>query len=411
MWLFSMVESMIRVDLNLDITTTSVATGSSGHLKNDSSGGILDRSKRYKISYTSVILAICLWGLGIASIPLDFAEQKVPPQWTLSSYDCISDVTRSGSDYCGPQWSECTKAYCFALGPALSDKRKPGSPLELDFRYLFRNKDLTQHSSPFSTGVVTVIMIRTAILRVVLLLTLSIYFADAQQLYWIHPPIPDTYRNFKDNLLIESGSKQTLRWNTTRQKTNFLALYQDGVQNSLFRITDIKGMQYDWTVDSSIYNLAKSPVFYFGLNVSNSDGSDPTYQTCHYFNITAKSVTSSKSSSIISSSTTIQPSGSSPTASSVTSTTAGLNTPIPQPPVSTISTGAIAGISVACTIIVLLAIAGIGFCFWRRKKQNKAADPEPTAHAPVVDKKEIWARAELGSVHDGNTQWPRPELE
>lgn len=74
-------------------------------------------------------------------------------------------------------------------------------------------------------------------LRVFLLFGSIIPFVDAQQLYWIYPPTADRYGYFKDNILIESGSKQTLKWNTTRQITNVLALFQHTVDKPLFQIT------------------------------------------------------------------------------------------------------------------------------------------------------------------------------
>lgn len=171
-------------------------------------------------------------------------------------------------------------------------------------------------------------------------------------------------------------------------------------------------MQYDWVVDSSIYDLTVSPVFYFGVNVSNNDGSDSAYQTCHYFNLTARSVTSLSSvipSSTASTTSTTHPSGSSPTASSASSTAPGINIPIPQPD-SSMPTGAIAGISVACTVVVFVAVAGVGFWFWRRKNQNKVEHDQATPLAPLSDNKKEWTQVELASseiMHHEST----PELE
>lgn len=54
---------------------------------------------------------------------------------------------------------------------------------------------------------------RAAILRAILLLNATLMrIVEAQHAYWVYPPLAGPTGDFKDNILMQVGSKQTLKW-------------------------------------------------------------------------------------------------------------------------------------------------------------------------------------------------------
>jgi hypothetical protein len=167
--------------------------------------------------------------------------------------------------------------------------------------------------------------------------------------------------------------------------------------------------EFVWVVDLGTLSLDGAetlPIFYLGVNASDSN-EDFQYETAHYINITTEAVTTSSSAS--SSPTT---SSSAPTSSSTSSkatststqsavgTSTSSNTPTSSPSTDTgtkksggLSTGAAAGIAVACTLIVVSFLAGLGYFYYRNRKLRRQL-AQATASVPVES--EGWMKPELG---------------
>jgi hypothetical protein len=148
------------------------------------------------------------------------------------------------------------------------------------------------------------------------------------------------------------------------------------------------------------------PIFYLGLNASDSSG-DFLYVTAHYINITTEAVTTSSSASssptISSSAPTSSSTSSKATSTSIQSAAATStisNTPTSSPSADTstkksggLSTGAAAGIAVACTLIVVSFLAGLGYFYYRNRKLRRQL-AQATASGPMESGG--WMKPELG---------------
>jgi hypothetical protein len=145
---------------------------------------------------------------------------------------------------------------------------------------------------------------------------------------------------------------------------------------------------------SLILNGANAlPIFYLGVNASDSSG-DILYETAHYINITAEAVTTSSPTTSSSAPT------SSSTSSKATSTSTSSNTPTSSPSTDTstkesggLSTGAAAGIAVACTLIVVSFLVGLGYFYYRNRKLRRQL-AQATASGPMESGG--WMKPELG---------------
>ncbi|KAL9616961.1 MAG: hypothetical protein Q9160_008231 [Pyrenula sp. 1 TL-2023] len=135
-----------------------------------------------------------------------------------------------------------------------------------------------------------------------------------------------------------------------------------------------------WTVNTN-KNLTVSPMFYFNLFFEGETGS---LTNSHYFNISAKSATttSSSTSSAISSTTTSATSTHSPTSSSVTTPTPSQP---PTPASSGLSTGAKVGIAVGVIGATLVGVL-TGWLFLGRKRRMDKTETATSvaAHPPPV---------------------------
>jgi len=153
---------------------------------------------------------------------------------------------------------------------------------------------------------------------------------------------------------------------------------------------------------SLILNGANTlPIFYLGVNASDSSG-DFLYETAHYINITAEAVTTSSpttsSSAPTSSSTSSKATSTSTQSAAGTSTSSNTPTFSPSTDTSTkesggLSTGAAAGIAVACTLIVVSFLAGLGYFYYRNRKLRRQL-AQATASGPMESGG--WMKPELG---------------
>jgi hypothetical protein len=175
--------------------------------------------------------------------------------------------------------------------------------------------------------------------------------------------------------------------------------------DNFLRYLELVGMtQFVWVVNTGSLNLT-SPgtvpgVYYLAVNASDASGG-ALFESSHYINITAAATTTSSSASA---SSTAAPSG---TPQSGTGTSGGGGNPTSSALSGTstkkrgaLSTGEVAGIAVACSLVGLGFLAGLVFLYRQNRKmrQQLAQVTAPDQHQGPVQVSE-W-KSELPAINE-----------
>ncbi|KAK1977620.1 hypothetical protein LZ30DRAFT_731329 [Colletotrichum cereale] len=186
------------------------------------------------------------------------------------------------------------------------------------------------------------------------------------------PPGSGPASNYRDNPSYRLGSQVDLEWDTDFEAIDLLLWHQAPYNGQISLYTrifsNIKSSSVPWTVSysgfPSIFDSDLSPVYYIQMYDHNAATSDII--TCHYFNITDPS-SSTTSASVTPTSTILQ------TAS--TSALSGpdpSSSPSPRPEDKGLPNGAVAGIAVGGTLVALIVASLVGWMFWKRLQKKKA---------------------------------------
>ena len=195
--------------------------------------------------------------------------------------------------------------------------------------------------------------------------------------------------------------------------------------DNCLRYSDLVGTtQFEWVVNTGSINLT-SPgtvlgVYYLAVNASDNSG-DSLIETSHYINITAAATTSSSTSvssaaatsSFSTSVSSTAATSSTPQSGTETSAGGGNHTSLAPSGTSTkkggaLSTGAIAGIAVACALVCVSFLAGLVFLYYQNKKIRRqlAQATAPNQHGGPIQlsgwRSELPAIGERGELGPGN---------
>ncbi|PSN68529.1 hypothetical protein BS50DRAFT_619382 [Corynespora cassiicola Philippines] len=226
---------------------------------------------------------------------------------------------------------------------------------------------------------------------------------------WIEPSNLRRYagddRDFSNNTQYRVGNVVTLRWYTLATYSsvwlNREFLDEPGSEPADWNITTYNtAHEHAWKVNTREFDIAESNVFFLWLYSEYETGENNTILST-YFNITKELVSSSSmtleasttalpSASVLTSSTSF--STSSPDLPSLSSIAVPTSTSSPSPD-NGLSTGAVAGISVAGTILGLSAAFAILWWFRRRRRQDTQASNVGIVHDPFKHDHSSWQSA------------------
>lgn len=240
---------------------------------------------------------------------------------------------------------------------------------------------------------------------VVSFLFLLIAHVNAQSLAWLCPGPSSKDHNSTGNPTLKLGSVRTLRWHSTLPSAK-IELFQDnglsvgGGAIKWLPIVTINDMQketgeYNWTVNADDYDLSLSAIFYLGLTISQRDGSESQFVTSQYVNITASDDTNPICALATASATLPSSSASTSKPSPTTSTSNQSSAASQAASAGGLSSGAIAGISVGCTLLGIAAIAGLVWFLWRRKRRSPANVVSPPAYSDTNPAEKYHYHAEV----------------
>lgn len=158
----------------------------------------------------------------------------------------------------------------------------------------------------------------------------------------------------------------------------------------VFFVENTTAMSLNWTVSLARFskNVAKgeAAIFYLALYDSETNTREAT---CHYFNVT---VNSASSTSVTSSPPITSTSAVSTSSTTMTVTSTGTSTPTMEADTrsSGLSTGATAGVAVGATLGGLLVLGGLGFLAWRcLRREKSSANPVVVEPALPEHKSEL----------------------
>ncbi|KAH8775188.1 hypothetical protein BGZ57DRAFT_982118 [Hyaloscypha finlandica] len=202
------------------------------------------------------------------------------------------------------------------------------------------------------------------------LLALVACYRSPESPYFINPPPFVTTNDFSTNIVLLQGDFQIVQWagvtNPNKSRISVAMSQLDGtvvfgdleypVANATWDTTSA-----NWVVNTKKH-LSISPMFYFSLFFEGETSPMAPMVYSHYFNITAKSTTTST--------TTTSSSTTSPTPSSTTSSSIASASQTSIPASSGLSAGAKAGIAIGVAGAMLLGVLASWLILGRRAKVN-----------------------------------------